>query len=117
LDESYHQAVESSASTVPAESLESEPEPMIAKPETDLPAHEFASSNPIYDSVRIVAPEAPESQDFVATKIPTQGDLSKQNIPVFRPVRPIRHLHDLRPALIRSRISAKPTRMGERPEN
>ena len=81
LDESYHQAVESSASTVPAESLESEPEPMIAKPETDLPAHEFASSNPIYDSVRIVAPEAPESQDFVATKIPTQGDLSKQNIP------------------------------------
>jgi len=56
--------------------IHSSREPVIAKPDVELPIHEFASSNPIYDSVRIVAPDVPESQDFISTRIPTQGDLS-----------------------------------------
>ena len=64
------------APETPVSEAEPAAEPMIAKPDDELPGHEFASSNPIYDSVRIVAPDLPESQDFVSTRIPTQGDLS-----------------------------------------
>jgi serine/threonine-protein kinase len=52
-----------------------EPVPEIAKPDFDLP--EYQQDNPIYDSVRIVATDLPESQDFVATRIPVSRDLSK----------------------------------------
>ena len=77
LDESYSEASES-PSPEPISEIHSSGEPMIAKPDDDLPVNEFASSNPIYDSVRIVAPDVPESQDFVATRIPTQGNLSSK---------------------------------------
>lgn len=56
--------------------LQDEPVPEIAKPEFDLP--EYQQDNPIYDSVRIVATDLPESQDFVSTRIPVSRDL---NIP------------------------------------
>lgn len=49
--------------------------PVIEKPSLDLPLDEFASSNPIFDSVRIVAPEIPVSEDFVSTRIPVSADL------------------------------------------
>ena len=54
---------------------EDEAVPEIAKPDFDLP--EYQQDNPIYDSVRIVATDLPESQDFVATRIPVSRDLAK----------------------------------------
>ncbi len=46
----------------------------IEKPSIELPLDDFASSNPIYDSVRIVAAEIPESQDYVSTRIPSHSE-------------------------------------------
>ncbi|MGH9946917.1 MAG: protein kinase domain-containing protein [Pyrinomonadaceae bacterium] len=45
----------------------------IQKPSLDLPLEGFASSNPIFDSVRIIAPPIPESQDFVSTRISSKS--------------------------------------------
>jgi serine/threonine-protein kinase len=56
--------------------FEDVPAPEIAKPEFDLP--EYQAEPPIYDSVRIVAPDLPESQDFVNTRIPVSRDLSNE---------------------------------------
>lgn len=53
---------------------EPEIEPVIEKPSIDLPLEEFASSNPIYDSVRIVAPDVPDSQDQVSTRVSAAAD-------------------------------------------
>src|SRR5215213_4214677 len=54
---------------------EDEPVPEIAKPDFDLP--EYQADAPIYDSVRIVATDIPESQDFVSTRIPGSRDLPR----------------------------------------
>ena len=63
---------------------EDEPVPEIAKPDFDLP--EYQQDNPIYDSVRIVATDLPESQDFVSTRIPVSRDLSPPRVsPSERP--------------------------------
>lgn len=59
----------------PAPLFDDEPVPEIAKPEFDLP--EYQQDNPIYDSVRIVAPEPPVDEEFVATQIPVSRDLAK----------------------------------------
>ena len=63
--------------------VEDEPVPEIAKPDFDLP--EYQQDNPIYDSVRIVATDLPESQDFVSTRVPVSRDLSEKRVP--EPVR------------------------------
>ena len=76
IDELYVEAEKGPETPEPGSEIHSSSEPVIAKPDVELPIHEFASSNPIYDSVRIVAPDVPESQDFISTRIPTQGDLS-----------------------------------------
>ncbi|MFL6469004.1 MAG: protein kinase domain-containing protein [Pyrinomonadaceae bacterium] len=55
--------------------FEDEPVPEIAKPGFDLP--EYQQENPIYDSVRIVAPEPPDEQAFVATRIPSSRNLNE----------------------------------------
>jgi eukaryotic-like serine/threonine-protein kinase len=54
---------------------EDEPVPEIAKPDFDLP--EYQADAPIYDSVRIVATDISESQDFVSTRIPGSRDLPR----------------------------------------
>ncbi len=66
-----------------ASQAEDEPVPEIAKPDFDLP--EYQQDNPIYDSVRIVAADLPESQDFVSTRIPVSRELTDPKAP--EPVR------------------------------
>ena len=56
--------------------FDDEPVPEIAKPNLELP--EYQQENPIYDSVRIVAPEPVDEQAFVATQIPSSQNLRKE---------------------------------------
>ena len=73
--ESVSESTNVEARPKPASSIEDEPVPEIAKPGFDLP--EYQQDNPIYDSVRIVAPEPPSDQDFVNTRIPGSADLRR----------------------------------------
>ncbi len=46
----------------------------IAKPDFDLPDPLAGGSQPIYDSVRIIGTDLPESQDQVSTRIPSYSE-------------------------------------------